>query len=56
MIKVVNKHEKLIQDMQHLTINKEIRWARVKVRVRNKKQEGEGARKGRRRGEKEWKK
>ena len=37
MIKVVNKHEKVIQDLQNLTINKEIRSARVKVRVRNKK-------------------
>lgn len=49
MIKIANKHEKLIQDMQYLTIKKERKWARVKVRVRNKNQ-GEGARKGRSRG------
>lgn len=56
MIKVTNKHEKLIEDMQHLTIKKERKWARVKVRVRNKNQEGEGARKGRREGGERMKK
>lgn len=56
MIKVTNKHEKLIEDMQQLTIKKERKWARVKVRVRNKKQEGEGARKGRREGGEKMKK
>ena len=50
MIKIANKHEKMIQDMQYLTIKKERKLVRVKVRVRNTNQEGEGARKGRRRG------
>ena len=52
MIKVVNKHEKMIQDMQNLTINREIRWARVKVRVRNKKARRRGSKKGKKGGRK----